>query len=161
MSVEIVIGGNPKFDQGKLDPGGGKHLDRIQSASLSWLLIPERAGTRATALQIDISRDASQGSAADLIAYQTQFGSGRAEKNAVKIEVFLVDDERKGKPALIGKFECAKTVIVSTKITNDSQPVQVINMRSASSTSTRSPDTRLTILLAARADGHVEEPDGQ
>jgi hypothetical protein len=128
MSVQIVLGTKaafdtePSFENGRLKVGSGKHLDRVKMLRLNLQLRPEAAGTQPTALLVEAVRDASQGAAADLLAFQAQFASGRAEKSVFPMVIFLVDDHRNGKVAPIGKFVCEKTVIVGTDYADDNGP---------------------------------------
>src|SRR5262245_40727549 len=100
--IRIVKGGNPTFKDGALDLGGGEEFTRVQSVVGRLRQTREMTGTQPHALVITASRDASQGTPADLLAHKTMYGKeGRAQKAVFPLSVMIVDDVRNGKPALV------------------------------------------------------------
>ena len=77
MSLVVVINGDPKFENGRLNPGGGDEVDRVQFARLKWRPRPTADGTMTTALVGVLERDASQGTVMDLGGLKHLAGSGR------------------------------------------------------------------------------------
>jgi hypothetical protein len=112
MAVYVIKGGTPTFVGGKLDPGGGEEFTRVQSLEVLLKQTREMTGTQPHALIITLTRDASQGTPADLLAHKTKYGpSGRTQKTVFPLSVMLVDDVRRGTPALVGTLHCQKAVL--------------------------------------------------
>jgi hypothetical protein len=124
MSVYVIAGGNPSFANGQLNAGGGVSLDRVTHLEAEVVMEPEVAGTLAKALRVGITRDASQGTAADMAGWKLQFAGGRAEKKMVKLTVMLVDDVSGPTPVLIGKLEAEEALVAGGDIQDHDSPTQ-------------------------------------
>ncbi len=124
MSVFVIAGGNPSFANGQVNAAGGTILDRVTRMEAEVVMEPEVSGTLAKALRIGITRDASQGTAADMAGWKIQFASGRAEKKMIKLTVMLVDDVSGPTPVLIGKIEADEALVADGEIQDDDSPTQ-------------------------------------
>lgn len=113
MSVAVILNSNNgSVNNGKINSGGGEVLDRIQHLHARLVLVPGLAGTVTTALEISVTRDASQGTSADSLALKYHSGTGsRGERNVFPMDVMMIDDVRAGQMSLIGKIVCRDAYI--------------------------------------------------
>jgi hypothetical protein len=128
--MKLFKGPLPVFDRGNLTLNGAEEFDRIQWLKLRIEIVPEMTGTILNAMEISIVRDLAQASVSDLLAERTMYGEdGRAQKNPFPLHLFIIDDVRRGAPALIGRVEAQFAQVAG--ITRKPGGVQLVTFRAS------------------------------
>jgi hypothetical protein len=127
MPVRLAINGTFEERGGRLqfvgqtdEPAG--ELPRIRSLSMRQAFRATTSATAPCALRLEFVRDASHGTAEDMLIYQLQYGQGhRGERNEFRAELWLIDDLMSGDASVLGRFSFDRAQVMEALPIDDDQ----------------------------------------